>query len=171
MRNISRIGRGLETWTANTRSQQLLMCHSSRPCLVPRLSLRLFGRRGGLLRCTRDPLPSVLPWSLHIRGRFFALLPRHCVTPAPYPRQPLLVPPPRLVPDHAPRRVLPHACCSDVPRAPSLPPVHALVAPVGFFLGRPPLHLAVYWLAVCPSPLDRAPPCSASPSLVARLHL
>ena len=47
----------------------------------------------------------------------------------------------------------------------------ALVAPMGSFVGRPLLLLAVYCLVVCPPPSSRTPPCSVSPSFMVRARL
>ena len=84
------------------------------------------------------------------------LLPRPSVSPAPF----------RGAPDRAPWRVLPRPRRTGVPQAPLPPLAHALAAASGSPLGRPPLLPAVCWVADCPSLVGRAPPCSASPSLV-----
>ena len=105
---------------------------------------------GGLLSCTRDALPILVPPFLRTL-LCHGPIPQLCATPAPVPQQPPSLPPRRVIPDRAPRLVLPRPCCSGVPRAPSSPLVHALVAPAASFLGRPPLLLVVMWLAVRPS--------------------
>ena len=74
------------------------------------------------------------------------LLVRHVASPASFPRQPLWAPPLRLVPNRAPRHVLPRRRSSGVPRGSPL--AHTLVAPAGCCLGRPPSLPAVFWLPI-----------------------
>ena len=60
----------------------------------------------------RSPHPVALVTALTWTHLCPGLLPRHFASSTSFPRQPLSVPPLRLVPDHAPRRVLPRARCS-----------------------------------------------------------
>ena len=146
--------------------------HGPRPCLPLRLLLPLSCRRGAYSVALGSRSP---PCRL---GHYIdADASLHLSTPAALRLRSFLCATAffgasvRLVPNSAPRRVLPSPRCSSPPRAPRPPLAHAVVEPAGSFLGRRPLLPGVLWVPDCPSLAGRAPPSFPLPLLVVGPYL